>query len=519
MKRQFDWPTFLLFIAVFFGGLVRFMPALATRFPLNDGGMFYTMAQELSANGYILPATTFYNGWNLPFAYPPLGIYLAALLSDLGRIPPLEVFLWLPALLAILAIPAFYLFCRALLADKLRASLATLFFALTPGAYGWHLMGGGMTRALGFLFLLLAALYVLRFFSEQRFLLALPAILFCSLAVLSHPEVGLQTAGLCAVLWLFRGRTRRGIFGAFLILLGVALCTAPWWATIIRVHGFSPLLSALNTGQHTTINWPSLFFSLFGSDEFIPLLLMLRLAGFVYAVWKRDYLLPALILVPAMLDPRSAASLALLSFSMLAAVGYMDFLSLVQKWRGVDMPSLLTYRAGEVILLVLSLVLFAECGLNNFRLINTTLTAEERLTMAWLKENLPASQNFFLLTGRTYSMSDPVQEWFPVLSGHHSQTTLQGLEWILGAAFDDRLNDLAALQACDDFFCVENLSTQMGLSYDYIWLSIPILQTHPEQTARASHLLASLQSSSQFSIVFDERSFSQQIIILERVKK
>jgi hypothetical protein len=71
MRRQPDWPVLLLFIAILFGGLVRFMPALTTRFPINDGGMFYTMAQELRANGYALPATTAYNGLDLPYAYPP----------------------------------------------------------------------------------------------------------------------------------------------------------------------------------------------------------------------------------------------------------------------------------------------------------------------------------------------------------------------------------------------------------------------------------------------------------------
>jgi hypothetical protein len=485
VKRQLDWPALLLLLAIFFGGLVRFMPALITRFSLNDGGMFYTMAQELSANGYVLPATTSYNGLDLPFAYPPLGIYLASLLADVGRIPLLSVFLWLPPILATLAIPAFYLFSHALLADKLHASLATLLFALTPGSYDWHLMGGGVTRAVGFLFLLLAAFYVLRFFQEANRKFLLPAILFSSLAVLSHPEVGLQTAGLCAVLWIFFGRTRRGTFGAFLIVLGVILLTVPWWGTVVAHHGLSPFLSALQTGQHTTINWLSLFFGLFGSDEFIPLLLILRLAGLVYAIWKREYLLLALILIPAILDPRSAASIAFLSFSMLASLGFLELFPLVQKWRGIEMQSVLTYRAGGIVLLLIAFTLFMECGLNNFRLVNTTLTADERAAMTWLRENLPPDQNFLIVTGMPYSMSDPVQEWFPTLTGQHSQSTLQGLEWTLGADFTNRLNNLVTLQACTDINCVEDWSALTGLDYDYLWIAnaLVLLQENVRATA------------------------------------
>ena len=168
MKRttQIDWPALLLITAILLGGLARFMPAFVTRFPINDGGMFYTMTQELSANGYALPAATAYNGLDLPYAYPPLGFYLASFLADFGRIPLLGVFLWLPPLLATLTIPAFYLLARALLKDDLRAALASIFFALTPGGYGWHIMGGGITRSLGLVFLLLATFYVLRLFQE-----------------------------------------------------------------------------------------------------------------------------------------------------------------------------------------------------------------------------------------------------------------------------------------------------------------------------------------------------------------
>lgn len=497
MKRQPDWPALLLLIAILFGGLVRFMPALITRFPLNDGGMFYTMAQEIPANGYALPATTSYNGLGLPFAYPPLGLYLASLLANLGRIPLLSVFLWLPPLLATLAIPAFYLFSRALLADKLRASLATLLFALTPGSYDWHLMGGGVTRALGFFFCLLAAFYVLRLFGSRTGVRdpgglksalqeIVPAILFCSLAVLSHPEVGLQTAGLCAVLWFFFGRTWRGALDATLVTLGVILLTAPWWGTVISQHGLAPFLSALQTGQHTTINWLSLFLGLFGTDEFIPLLLILRLAGLVYAIWKREYLLLALLLIPAILDPRSAASIAFLSFSMLAALGFLDLLPTMQKLRGVELRPILTYRLGTGILFLITFVLFVECGLNNFRLVNTTLTSDERTAITWLKENLPPDQNFLILTGRPYSMSDPVQEWFPVFSGQHGQSTLQGLEWTLGVDFTNRLNDLVALQACVDIACVENWSHRTGLDFDYLWVAKTLVTL--EKNVRVSEM-------------------------------
>ena len=502
-------------MAVLFGGLVRFMPAAVTRFPPNDGGMFYTMAADLSANHYRLPEVTTYNNLDLPYAYPPFGIYVASLLADVMRIPLLAVFLWLPPLLAALAIPAFYLLARAILNDKLRASLAALFFALTPGQYDWNIMGGGVTRAFGMLFLLLAAFYVLRLFQDGKPKLLLAAIFFCSLAVLSHPEVGLQTAGLCAVLWLFFGRTGRSALHAFLVALGVTLLTAPWWGTVIFYHGLVPFLSAIQTGQHTSVSWLPLLLGLFSSGEFLPLLLVLRLAGFIYAIWKRQFVFIILIFAPALFDPRSAGTVADLSLCILASIGFLDFLpALLQKIRKVELRPILDTRVGASVLFILAFTLFLECGLLNFRLINTTLSVDERDVMTWVREKLPTSQNFFLVTGRPYSMSDPVQEWFPTLTNQHSQTTLQGLEWTLDAQFNARLEDLVALQACPNLVCVETWSARTGLTYDYLWVNKFPADNSSEVARRLREVLADLNHSPSYRLIHESESAA----IFERIK-
>ncbi|MGC8857076.1 MAG: hypothetical protein ACP5QU_09780, partial [Anaerolineae bacterium] len=44
---QPDWSTLILSLTLFLGFLVRFFPGLLAGFPLNDGGMFLTMIQDL----------------------------------------------------------------------------------------------------------------------------------------------------------------------------------------------------------------------------------------------------------------------------------------------------------------------------------------------------------------------------------------------------------------------------------------------------------------------------------------
>ena len=73
-------------IGIGLGFLVRFLhvTALGQGFPLNDGGMFYAMVEDLRAAGYALPAETSYNGGDIPYVYPPFSFYVAAVLVDLG---------------------------------------------------------------------------------------------------------------------------------------------------------------------------------------------------------------------------------------------------------------------------------------------------------------------------------------------------------------------------------------------------------------------------------------------------
>ena len=68
----------------------------------------------------------------------------------------------------------------------------------------------------------------------------------------------------------------------------------------------------------------------------------------------------------------------------------------------------------------------------------------------WVKSNMDEGKTFLLSTGREFSMSDPMQEWFPALTNQHSATTLQGLEWTIGEHFFPWYDQLVAFQHCAD---------------------------------------------------------------------
>src|SRR5258706_13400918 len=95
-----------------------------------------------------------YTSVYIPFAHPPLGFYIAALLSDLFPVSELQILLWLPALINTISILAFYKFAEQILNSRMLAALAVVVYALLLRAFVWQGRGGGVNRAFGILFTL-----------------------------------------------------------------------------------------------------------------------------------------------------------------------------------------------------------------------------------------------------------------------------------------------------------------------------------------------------------------------------
>ena len=308
-KNQIGWADFFFLLSVLFGAVVRLLPTVETGSPINDGGMFYVMITDLRSNHFLLPAFTSYNHLNIPFAYPPLSFYVAGLISSIG-ISTLDVLRWLPPLISTLSILAFYWMASLMLTSRSKASLATMVYALMPRLFSWYVMGGGLSRSFGLLFLLLACASTWALFTQRAPKYILWTALFGAGAILSHPETGLHTAAACALIWLFKGRNSHAIRDALLVALGVVILTCPWWGTVLFQDGFAPFQSALNTGGHNALFWlPWITFD-FAEERFATILTVVGLIGFAVQCARRDWFLPVWVLIPFVVEPRSATAIA-----------------------------------------------------------------------------------------------------------------------------------------------------------------------------------------------------------------
>jgi hypothetical protein len=479
-----EWSTLILFLAILLGTFMRFNPTLLAGFPINDGGMFAAMVEDLKTSGYLLPAFTSYNHLNIPYAYPPLGFYLGRLAADLFGFSAVEAVRWVPAFFASLSIPAFYLLALRLLKNKYYAAISTLFFALMPRALSWFVMGGGLTRSPGQFFMLLTLASVIRLYEENRRSDVFLAGVFGGLAVMGHPEAAVHTFVSAIFLWLMLSRKKTTLINSIFVGIIVLLVTAPWWVTVISYHGLTPLINGAQTGKNVLAVFHLLFF-VFAEEPYATVIAILGLIGIGYSLARRNYLLPLWMVIPFFVEGRSAPGPASIPLAMLAAIGFVDVvLAAIQaaagKARGLPgesgqnhlQPSEQITPIERNISLYLLFYLIFSAYQFGFGLSNARLYPPDREAMNWIRQNTPEDARFLVLTGTTSVSCDSVLEWFPALTGRQSIYTVQGTEWTQGENFAPYVRATYEVQEClpaNNAACLDAVVDRSR--YDYIYLS------------------------------------------------
>ncbi|MBK9600855.1 MAG: hypothetical protein IPO36_03290 [Anaerolineales bacterium] len=494
-----EWTWTILGLALLFGIFVRFIPGPLAGLPINDGGMFAVMIRDLKANQFALPVFTSYNHAEIPFAYPPLGLYLGGFFELLG-LSEFQMLIWLPAFLTIATVPLFYLLALELLGNRPRAAVATVFFALAPGNYVWYLMGGGLTRALGAVFFILGLYFVHRAYHESDWRLVIYAILCCALTILSHPQAAWLLVIGCAVFWLFSGISPRLFRTPVLIASGTLLLTMPWWAMVISRHGADVFLSASQSGD-LNVSVSALITSLLARQTILPFATLFWLLGLPWAIYKRRYDLLVWGFLPYFIDQRSSPLASVFLYPMLAAYGLMDVVPAFFNWfrtrKWIIEPDEVLFNRRGLSMGLLGIVFYLslECFVHAYVIRNLTLPYPSQDMMAWVRQNTPPESKFIILTGQEEVMTDPVQEWFPALADRHSETTLQGMEWALQGEFNTRWAQLTVLQACRDMSCLNAWTKTMDMQFTHVVVDL-------------SKIPVDMFLSAGYSVIFDNGRYA-----------
>lgn len=444
--KQITAGPALLGLALTLGLVLRLAPMLLTDFPLGDGGLFATMANDIRNSHFALPLFSSFNAGDVPFAYPPIGLYiLAAIPGD-----PISTERWLPLAWSLMAIAFAYLLARELTGER-SAGIAALVFAAMPAT--WAIEGGGVTRALA-LALMLAALWrVARTLHVPTIENAGLAGVLAGLAMLAHPGVGPTGLTSAVVLLLFL-RSRRGAIALSEASAVAIAVMAPWLAVVVQRYGIGALKAASMT-HHTEEALGRLLTvgpSWGGALDFV---LPLTVLGTIVAVHRRQWLLP-LWLAIVILVPGGEGRYATFVWAMLAAVGTQTVATALREI-GADR---LAARVALAALFMASLL----AGYQRF----DALPSGIRKAMLEAGSTSPPGTRFAVVIDDP-GLAQPVLDWFPTLSGRISVGTFMGLEWTSVAKWDETVGLNRAIQRgiippdVDALFVVQDHSARVDL--------------------------------------------------------
>ncbi len=467
---------------------LRLYFVLSSDFPLTDGGLFFAMIRDLQSSGYALPQYTSYNRADIPFAYPPLAFYLAGLLDSLTPIGLLDVFRFLPFLLNVLVIVAFYRFARTILQDRTAAAFALMAFPLLPTASLVFIMGGGITRSAGFAFatLMLREAFLLNVNGGRKRILTTSAL--GALTLLSHPQMTYFAALSGVLLFLVYGHSWRAFRGSALAFIGILAITAPWWLTVIGPHGIAPYMAATNISAPWYQGLVWLLTGSVTSERLFPALGLLAAIGALACIAKRELFLPVWLSMVFAMDPRSAHQGATVPLALLSGTAISEFI----------LPSLTRRQAFA--LLTITICLGSASSYFEQRSDVSPLAPSERAAMQWISNNTPEGSTFLVIAPDNPGFEKSA-EWFPVLANRVSVATAQGYEWVSGGGFARQVARTDTLRSCAAVECVEAAAASQGMHYTHVYISKALPGS--KAGGRIAALRASLASDPSYPIIYD----------------
>lgn len=468
------------------GTYLRVSIVLQSEFPLNDGGLFWTMTQNLIQNNFVIPKYTTYNLAQIPYIYPPGAFYLNGLISSFLHIPLVTLFRWMPLLFSILSVLLVYPIAKVILSSSRMAVLATFAFAIIKPSFEWLLMGGGVTRSPAFFFSMcsmLATLQAAKVVKNRKWLIL--SAISVSITAYFHLETAWITSLVLILLYCYYDLSRRIFsFLAYHLIIGILLFS-PYLIMVLQYHEFKPLINAFNSGYHDySVSLGLIVIPNFTAESIFPILAVTGVFGFITCMSSKTYLPVLWILIVILFDPRSVHRSATIPEALLIAVGLdvvlfhglSKFYSKPSTEMSVEnnlVKNKIIFSKNFYPYLVVFLIFTYSFLLSYFDQINfhptKSLSNYERDALYWIANNTDKERKVLILPANSSWETDWVSEWFPTITNRHSILTVQGYEWI-DNAFKKRITDYKQLVECEGLpeSCLVDWSTNGLINFDFL---------------------------------------------------
>lgn len=499
-----EWPWLAAPLLV--GAAVVLVYLLTHPYPAYGAGLYLRIAERIAENGYRLPAhIPGYTGEGVPFAYPPLMFYLGAAAMDLGGVSPLTLSRYVPAVATVGYLLPYYYLSRELLGDRVEASLATTLLAVAPPTLQWHLSAGGFVRAPAFLLAVTGCYAGVRLFRSdgRRWVWLLAGTLLFGLTVLTHPVYTVFFGVSYLLLYAAFDRTPRGLLLGAVVAGGGLALAAPWWLQVLSTHGPGAFTAAAGThsgllgGAHRLLDQ---FGYTLVSGPPVPIFFALAYAGVAYFLRERWFLLPAWLVVPAVVIGKERFQFV--AGAMMAAVVLREGLRFVSRrrvsareWERVASLALAVAVLGAVCIGTLyaaSALPWAHAGDPSQP---QFMDAEDREAMAWAANETAPDARFVVL--------GDAAEWFPLFADRTILIGPWGVEWTTPERYEQQLSLYQLISECDSEQCLTAALSTRGIDPEYVYVPKGQYTVRGLEESGTDHLHWTLRRSGEYSVAFE----------------
>jgi hypothetical protein len=407
--------------------LFSFYWSLAYQFPMGYSGLFSLMTEKIITNHFIPPHTIdFYGPGGIPFSYPPLGLYVNAILIKLSGIDQFSYLRFFAPFVSILTLLACYLLFRRITKNRIIAVLAVLLFLTTTDYLDLHVKSDGMVRGLALLFAVCAIYFNYsdrdskNFSYKHVFLVGL----FLGLSFLTHLTYGVFCIFSVFLLTLTQSKKINfRLLEATAIASIALLVSAPWWLFVFKNFGLAPFLSAMNShatlpGANSAASANS--FATVFTDKFLlyPVFYVVCLP---YWLMKRNWQKVVWGLGTGILVGESARFLAMLSSIALAEL-CIDLATLSTQTKENRKKSFLP----AFVAILLALIFILSSSFSNQVNDKPFLSNELINAASWMKNNSSPTSKYLFLSQNM----NGANEWMPYLARRTPVIGHWGSEWL-----------------------------------------------------------------------------------------
>lgn len=406
--------------------------------PVGYAGLFSLFSDALRQNNFIIPFNVpFYGPGGVPFAYPPLGFYLAAVLTKITKLSMFQYLRWAPAIFSLLAFLAMYAFFKGISWDSQKAALAVLIVACSEITYTTHATAAGMVRGLALWLSLLAGFFAWKSFESQHldFRKSALAAFFLGLTFLTHLSYGVFLAMGIILMAIWRDRlslTRLSIKTLSILGLITLVVITPWLTFVHARYGLQVLMGVSDTHgtlgvMHRTggiwrripLDIVSGFLNL--GRTWTPYLLSgLAVLAFVYGLKRGRWLLPVwLMFLPLVLGESDRFGIILAG--LLIGELVIDLVRDLPTWKPHRIMSKELIQSFAVVL-VMGPIIWQ--GVKSIPRSQPTLDPEIMQLSDWIRKHTSMSSTYLFLDD-----GHDLSEWMPYLLQRTPPVAHWGSEW------------------------------------------------------------------------------------------